>query len=612
MFSRVFLSLFILACNNRVPADPIPEAGTDEEQSSAGDEGSHTTDSEDEDTDSDGGNANDESHDSDADDVEPQDQDEDGFMDDVDCNDHDPRIHPGAQEFCDGIDTDCDGVVDPNSSIDAFDWYRDGDGDGFGDIDDEFRSCERPGTDWVENSDDCDDDEPLVHPEAEEVCDGIDNDCDGVIDPPRSIDAVEWFIDADEDGFGQPDTGVQACWRPEGSWSHNGSDCDDARDTIYPGADEFCDGVDADCDGEETEGIATWNSGWSERVDVTAELESGMFHRLEYGELSICDGVWHTRFEFETSGIVPTLATKVAIKGIGNVIIDGSDEGRLISIGDGVPDLELSNLTLRGGQADRGAALYGEELDLILNDVRFSDNHSSGPGGAVFIGDGHIVMDAVEFSRNTSSGYGAHGGAIRLQQGDIEGTDVQFEHNEAEGMASGGGICLMEGTVTLENAEFSQNHADYKGGAIKIGSGDVNLIDSTMSRNSALSGGAVFVGGSADLIRTQFVENDADFGGGLYLANRDGWQYLSCDALDDVDAGFKENAATEKGGAVYLADGFGTVWESMGCDWGAGSTDNRPKDIDSPLYAYDAEDGAEFSCTHYWCDGSVSAELTEE
>jgi len=113
---------------------------------------------------------------------ESVDLDGDGWSDDLDCNDLDVRIHPGAPEFCDGIDTDCDGIIDPNNAIDAAIWFRDLDGDGFGNPEDTVLSCSHPGPPFVDQGGDCDDTMDTVHPGAVEVLDGIDNDCDGGVD----------------------------------------------------------------------------------------------------------------------------------------------------------------------------------------------------------------------------------------------------------------------------------------------------------------------------------------------------------------------------------------------------------------------------------------------
>lgn len=95
--------------------------------------------------------------------------------------------------------------------------------------------------------DDCDDLDPDARPGAVEVCDGVDNDCDERIDV-AAVDATTFFRDADTDGFGDPDTTVLACDAPPGTTA-DGTDCDDHRSDVFPGAAEIADGVDQDCNG---------------------------------------------------------------------------------------------------------------------------------------------------------------------------------------------------------------------------------------------------------------------------------------------------------------------------------------------------------------------------
>ncbi len=162
-----------------------------------------------------------------------------------DCDDTDSSIHPGADETCDGLDNDCDGLVDEEGQTL---YYQDEDGDGFGAPGTGMESCDATGK--SDNDQDCDDQESGTHPGAEEVCDGVDNDCDGEVDEDLR---VRGHADEDGDGFGNPGLPMLACPGAEGVVL-DGTDCDDHAASTHPGADEVCDGTDNDCDGDVDEG----------------------------------------------------------------------------------------------------------------------------------------------------------------------------------------------------------------------------------------------------------------------------------------------------------------------------------------------------------------------
>jgi len=168
-----------------------------------------------------------------------------------DCDDTDPDIHPGATDVCDGIDNDCDGEIDEDGDIR---WYADDDGDGYGDSSDSVTDCDAP-RGYIADDSDCDDSDPGVHPSATEVCDGIDNDCDGEID---EAGGTLWYADTDGDGYGDVSERVRECDVPSGHVADH-TDCDDTNDAVYPGAPELCDGLDNDCDGDiDEDGDTTW------------------------------------------------------------------------------------------------------------------------------------------------------------------------------------------------------------------------------------------------------------------------------------------------------------------------------------------------------------------
>jgi len=142
------------------------------------------------------------------------DQDGDGHMVGLDCDDDNNRVHPGSDEYCDGLDNDCDGEVDDNA-IGASTWFPDSDSDGFGYTSYSVVSCE--GTDgYVEDGSDCDDNDAAVHPEADEYCNGKDDDCDGDVDEETALDASTWYADTDGDGYGDGSASIVDCEQPAG------------------------------------------------------------------------------------------------------------------------------------------------------------------------------------------------------------------------------------------------------------------------------------------------------------------------------------------------------------------------------------------------------------
>ena len=121
---------------------------------------------------------------------------------------------------------------------------------------------------------DCDDNDATVRPGGSELCDGLDNDCDGDIDEGLSL---TYYLDADGDGYG--DAATEACEAPSGH-VRVGGDCDDSDPTLSPGAEEVCDGYDNDCDGgiDDGAGAQEWyadndNDGYPGTEDVVTACD---------------------------------------------------------------------------------------------------------------------------------------------------------------------------------------------------------------------------------------------------------------------------------------------------------------------------------------------------
>ena len=167
-----------------------------------------------------------------------------------DCDDSDADIYPGATEYCDGYDNDCDSVVDEGDAVDAAVYYKDADGDTYGDVNTTLAACSLP-TGYVSDTTDCDDSDAAENPAASEVCDGDDDDCDGDIDEDSAIDATTWYLDDDSDGYGDASVTHVSCVAPA-DYVSGSTDCDDDHDTVHPGATEVCEnGRDEDCDGDD-------------------------------------------------------------------------------------------------------------------------------------------------------------------------------------------------------------------------------------------------------------------------------------------------------------------------------------------------------------------------
>jgi hypothetical protein len=181
------------------------------------------------------------------------DNDGDGWASCEECDDGDATINPGADEYCDGVDNDCDGLIDEDQAVDADTWYFDADGDGYGNSRASTAACSQPAG-YVANASDCNDVDAAIHPGADEHCNGDDDDCDGTIDEDDAVDAPTWYLDDDGDGYGDDGSTDVACVAPRDHVA-TGGDCDDTDASISPGQAELCDLVDQDCDGTVDDGV---------------------------------------------------------------------------------------------------------------------------------------------------------------------------------------------------------------------------------------------------------------------------------------------------------------------------------------------------------------------
>jgi hypothetical protein len=176
-----------------------------------------------------------------AEEVDPLtvDDDGDGFTEnDGDCNDADPNIKPFGDEICDFFDNDCDGLTDDDDdnliANSTTTYYADNDRDGYGDEGASVNTCLAP-VGYIDVAGDCDDGNADISPDGSEICDEIDNDCDGLIDDEDdSVNASNgniYYIDADGDGEGSPNDTITSCSLPEG-YSEFDTDCNDSAEDL--------------------------------------------------------------------------------------------------------------------------------------------------------------------------------------------------------------------------------------------------------------------------------------------------------------------------------------------------------------------------------------------
>jgi hypothetical protein len=147
------------------------------------------------------------------------DADGDGYGAACDCNDFNPAVHPGPSETCNGIDDNCNGQIDEGLTQ-VF--YRDADGDGYGDSNVTLVACVPPAG-WVVRGGDCDDARALVHPGVPEVCNSLDDNCNG------QVDEDGLGVDTDGDGVHNACDNCRLVYNPtqtDTDRDHVGNVCD--------------------------------------------------------------------------------------------------------------------------------------------------------------------------------------------------------------------------------------------------------------------------------------------------------------------------------------------------------------------------------------------------
>ena len=467
--------------------------------------------------------------------------------DDTDCDDSISVINPGASEVCDGVDNDCDGTTDIDA-IDAPTWYSDSDSDGYGTSTSSLVECGQP-SGYVSDDTDCDDTDGSIRPDAEEVCDGVDNDCDSTTDID-AIDASTWYSDSDSDGYGALESAETACDQPSGTLSSAG-DCDDTDAGINPDAAEVCDGIDNDCDGtDDSAGTAAFEDSAGVWLDLTTTLGAGTasspidWTLSDDGALWLCSGSWYAAITVTASS-----ASITGRSGAATTTLSGADAEVPITVG--AVELSVSGLTVTEGRnTDCGGNIEATGSTLTLSDLSLTDSVADDGGGLCLDG-GSAILSDVTLSGGVAS---THGGGLYCSDATLAFSSVVFSENDAR--EEGGGLYLDSCTVSASSLTVSSNTADDEGGGLTMrSSSTLALTGSTFSDNvSGKNGGGLYIKDSTFAVSATTLEgNEASKkGGGLYLDEED--STISAVTIADNIA--------EEGAGIYVKDCLLTISDS--------------------------------------------------
>lgn len=523
-----------------------------------------------------------------------------------DCDDDSPARNPSVGDgTCDEVDDDCDGEIDEDATL--LSWYVDSDGDGYGAVGQEVRSCGPvPGS--ASNDGDCNDFDASVHPGAEdtpydgadsdcagdsdydadgdgfdgslyggtdcddtfahvfpggiEACDGHDGDCDGVIDSPPPAGAPVWFLDADLDGFGTPFDSIVACDQPPGYASLD-TDCDDTSAAVSPAQiDDDCDGIDNNC-------------------NVVADEDVPAADFLD----------WHPDGDGDGFGAQGTLAVVDCAQPPGHVAnaddCDDSDSERsplATEICDAIDNdcdaivdeaLPTEGATLNGVNhaiADAiVAATPGDAIDVCPGtwDVPTLLIHSGANVTLRGLGDraqtvlrssvGQTVIDvdsaSLLLSALTLTGTTDQTAALEINASQVTLRDAVVRDNLATG------IRIPQGALSslwIEDSLIEGNQAlTDEGGGIRILS-DASLVlrHTTIRGNTALGGGGVWFRtlASSSFEMDSCVVSGNEALGGTSTGNGGGVLIRGVDA-DIMNSEIRDNVAVATGGGLHYREG---------------------------------------------------------
>jgi hypothetical protein len=457
-----------------------------------------------------------------------------------DCDDLESSVYPGADEECDGLDNDCDGTVDDGLTTT---YYRDADGDGYGDPEWSVDECSAPGAGWVTNTDDCNDAEPTAYNGATEACDGVDNDCNGVIDDGLS---TTWYPDMDGDGYGDDSAAMDSCVDPGAGYLTVGGDCDDTEALAWTGASEYCDDVDNDCNGlvddsalDATAQVADDDGdGFGSPTAMTWACEALVDNTLDCDDstarepqvvddsassssadgsmanpwttiqegidnarmcVAVMDGTYYENVDYDGNDVAV-----FSMNGWESTVIDGGGAGAVVTFQSG----ETSGASLDGFTVQNG----GGALATVVTVNPDCDSASictttvyTYSGGGIMVDGAAPTLTNLWVTANNLPAY---------SYTEISSTEFEYVYSY------GGGIYLGNTSgMEISGVTVDWNYADMGGGVYAASSASAGFSQGRINYNEATSGGGyVASGGTFDLTNAIVASNWAGGGGGAYIS----------------------------------------------------------------------------------------------
>ncbi|MDG1478465.1 MAG: putative metal-binding motif-containing protein [Myxococcota bacterium] len=559
--------------------------------------------------------------------------------DDTDCDDGDAAQYPGADEYCNGEDDDCDGATDEDGAVDVLTWYADSDGDAYGDAASSDIDCSQP-SGYVSDDTDCDDSAAAVNPAATEVCDSIDNDCDTLIDDAdSSLDAstgTVFYTDSDGDTYGDSGAATQTCIQPSGTVTDD-TDCDDGDAAQYPGADEYCNGEDDDCDGDTDEDAL-------DGADFYVDDDGDGFGDPSATEWA-CDGVTNDDDCNDSDSNEPAYvdAASGSASGDGSIDspydtiqagIDAAGECVVVEGGTYTEAIDFggSDITVTG--VDGAASTTIDASGLGAPAVTFaSGEQATLQGFTVTGGDGYIESSSSSYactSITTCTDYydTYAGGGVYIDGADPFLIDLIIEANSLPVASTtvtgndtyyvnsyGGGIYVANGTASISGSEISMNDADQgggvyvdpfsvvsvesswlvenvgtDGGGFEVDGGELMLLNVAMMWNMATSdgGGTLLIDGVLDATNITQAGDDAPTGGGIYASGTS-----TVDLINAIIAEAGTGVGVLIGGSASFTGTYNDVYGNVGGNYSGitdptGSSGNISSD---PLFSAWTDDG---------------------